>query len=390
MKIKDIRTFTLRSGPIVPKGFWEERLVRPVDIYERFRVEGASPHGEEGQFERIFLEILVEDYEERGIFGPISHKTASIVKKSLKPLILGEDPFSVEKIWDIMYRSQIHGRKGETIIALSAVDCALWDFIGKVKREPVVRLLGGPVQEKVPAYASMLGFSLNPKDIERRCQEYVDKGFRAMKWFFRHGPGSGLKGIEENLRLVKTVRDAVGYDVELMLDCWNSWTISYAVKMAKKIERYEPAWLEEPLMPDDIEGHAKLRKRIEIPIAGGEHEYTRWGARELLKREAVDILQMDVTWAGGITEMRKICALASAEGIPVIPHAGWTEPAQCITFSQPQTVCPMIEYLIKYSVIQQAFNKEKLEPKDGYFYAPRKIGLGFEPQMDKIVEEKTE
>jgi len=386
MKIRDIRFFTLRSDPIVPKGFWEERLVRPVDIYERFRVEGPSPIGEEGQFEQMFLEILVEDCEERGLFGPLSHRTASIIEKSLKPLILGEDPFSIEKIWDIIYRSEIHGRKGETVIALSALDCALWDFIGKVKREPVVRLLGGPVQEKVPAYASMLGCSLNPEDVAKRCQEYVDKGFRAMKWFFRHGPGSGLKGVEENLRLVKAVRDAVGYDVELMLDCWNSWTINYTIKMARKLERYELAWLEEPLMPDDIEGHAELRKKVDIPIAGGEHEYTRWGARELLKHKAVDILQMDVTWAGGITEMRKICALASAEGIPVIPHAGWTEPAQSITFSHPQTVCPMIEYLIKYAVIQQAFNKEKLKPKDGYFYAPRKIGLGFEPQMERIVK----
>jgi L-alanine-DL-glutamate epimerase-like enolase superfamily enzyme len=386
MKIKDIRTFTLRSGPIVPKGFWEERLARPVDIYERFREEPHSPIGEEGPFEQTFLEIIVEDCEERGIFGPVSHRTVSIIEGSLKPLILGEDPFSVEKIWDIMYRSQIHGRKGETIIAISAVDCALWDLIGKIKKEPVVRLLGGPVQEKVPAYASMLGFSLDTKAVERRCQEYVDKGFGAMKWFFRHGPGSGSKGIEENIRLVKTIRDSVGYDVELMLDCWSSWTINYAVKMARKIERYEPAWLEEPLMPDDIEGYAELRRRIEIPIAGGEHEYTRWGARELLKRNAVDILQMDVTWAGGITEMRKVCALASAEGVPVIPHAGWTESAQSLIFSQPKTVCPMIEYLVKHSVLQQAFNREKLEPKDGYFYAPRKIGLGFEPEMEKIVK----
>jgi L-alanine-DL-glutamate epimerase-like enolase superfamily enzyme len=388
MKIKEIRAFTLRSGPIVPKGFWEERLVRPVDIYERFREEPYFSIGEEGPFEQSFLEITVDDHDEKGIFGPVSHRTVSIIETSLKPLILGEDPFSVEKIWDIMYKSQIHGRKGETIIAISAVDCALWDLIGKIKKEPVVRLLGGPVQERVPAYASMLGFSLDPKAVERRCQEYVEKGFKAMKWFFRHGPGSGPKGIAENIRLVKTIRDSVGYDVELMLDCWSSWTINYAVKMARKIERYEPAWLEEPLMADDIEGYAELRRRIEIPIAGGEHEYTRWGARELLKREAVDILQMDVTWAGGITEMRKVCALASAEGVPVIPHAGWTEPAQSLTFSQPKTVCPMIEYLVKHSVLQQAFNREKLKPKDGFFYAPRKIGLGFEPEMEKIVKEE--
>ncbi|RJS94197.1 mandelate racemase/muconate lactonizing protein [Candidatus Bathyarchaeota archaeon] len=388
MIIKDLRTFTLRSGPIVPKGFWEERLVRPVDIYERFRDEGPYQLGEEKTFEQIFLEVIVENRDERGIFGPISARTARIIKESLKPMILGEDPFSVEKIWDIMYRSQIHGRKGETIIAISAVDCALWDFIGKFRKEPVVRLLGGPVQEKVPAYASMLGFSVKPEDAARRSQEFVDKGFKALKWFFRYGPGSGLKGFEENINLVKAIRDAIGYDIELMLDCWNSWTINYAVKMARKLERYEPAWLEEPLMPDDIEGYVVLRKKVEIPIAGGEHEYTRWGARELLKRGAVDILQMDVTWAGGITEMRKICALASAEGIPVIPHAGWTEPAQSVIFSQPKTVCPIIEYLVKHSVIQQAFNKEKLKPEDGYFYAPRKIGLGFEPQMDKIIKEE--
>ena len=140
-------------------------------------------------------------------------------------------------------------------------------------------------------------------------------------------------------------------------------------------------------MPDDIDGHAEIRRNVDIPIATGEHEYTRWGAMELLKREAVDILQMDVTWAGGITEMRKVCALASAEGIPVIPHAGWSEPAQSVTFSNPEYVCPMIEYLIKYSVLQQAFNKEKLQPEKGCFHAPTKTGLGFEPQMEKLVEE---
>jgi L-alanine-DL-glutamate epimerase-like enolase superfamily enzyme len=234
----------------------------------------------------------------------------------------------------------------------------------------------------------MLGFSLEPEKVAQRCLEFVDKGFKAMKWFFRHGPGSGSAGIEKNVELVRTIRDAVGYDVELMLDCWMSWTIPYTVKMAKKLEKYEPAWLEEPLLPDDVDGYAELRRKISIPVAGGEHEYTRWGARDLLKKGAVDVLQMDVTWAGGIAEMRKICAIASAEGVPVIPHAGWSEPAQSITFSQPTEVCPMIEYLIKFAVIQQAFNKEKLQPENGYFNAPRKAGLGFEPQIDKLVKEE--
>jgi len=387
MKIKDARFFRLRSGRPIPKGFWEERLVRPVDIYERFRKEGPSRPGEEEVFEQAFLEITTDE-DERGIFGPVSDSVAMIVQRNLRPVILGEDPFAVEKIWDIMYRSQVHGRKGETVMAISAVDCALWDLIGKTKNEPVVRLLGGPVQRKVPAYASMLGFSLEPKDVARRCQEHVDEGFKAMKWFFRHGPGSGSSGVEKNVELVKTIRDSVGYDVELMLDCWMSWSVPYAIKMAKNLERYELAWLEEPLMPDDIDGYVELRRKIDIPIAGGEHEYTRWGARELLTRRAVDVLQMDVTWSGGITEMRKVCALASAEGAPVIPHAGWCEAAQSITFSQPQQTCPMIEYLVKWAAIQQAFNREELKPDGGYFYVPSKIGLGFGPRMDRLVKEE--
>ncbi|MBS7648443.1 MAG: enolase C-terminal domain-like protein [candidate division WOR-3 bacterium] len=385
MKIVDLEILKLRGEPPVPEGFWEERLVRPIDLYERFRDEGPWTTGEENPFEQLFLRVLTDEGSE-GIYGPISSNIADIIMSDLKPLISGEDPFGIEKIWDIMYRSQVHGRKGEKMMAISAVDCALWDLIGKVKKEPVVRLLGGPVREKVPAYASMLGFSLKPEKVVERCQEYVDKGFRAMKWFFRHGPGSGERGIEENVRLVKTIRDAIGYNVDLMLDCWMSWSVPYTIKMAKLIEKYEIAWLEEPLMPDNIEGYVKIHERISIPIAAGEHEYTRWGAKQLLRRNAVDILQMDVTWAGGITEMRKICALASVEGVPVIPHAGWIEPAQCVIFSQPEDVCPIIEYLVKWAEIQQAFNLEKLRPEKGYFYAPTKFGLGFEPQIDKLVD----
>jgi len=386
LKIEKICTLELTGKP-PSEGFWEERLVRPVDIYERFRGVGPEVLGYNKEFKQTFLEITSDDGN-KGFFGPINYKIGRIIEEDLKPIILGEDPFAVEKIWDIMYRSQIHGRKGETMFAISSVDCALWDLIGKAKEEPVVRLLGGPVQEKVPAYASMLGFSLNPKDVENRCQEYVERGFKAMKWFFRYGPGNGLYGMEKNVELVETIRDAIGYDEELMLDCWNSWTVPYTIKMARRLERFEPAWLEEPVMPDDIDGYTKLTRRLEIPIAGGEHEYTRWGVRELLSRKAVDILQVDVTWGGGITEMRKICALSSAEGIPLIPHAGWNEAAQSVTFSQPQIVCPMIEYLIKYSTFQQAFNRKKLKPERGCFYAPTKIGLGFELQRnnDRSIE----
>ena len=385
MKIVDVRSIKLSGAPpFDPETFWEERLARPVDIYPKYmdeKVDYPAPK----ILTQKFLEIVADDGT-TGIYGPIEENILYIIDNSLKRHLIGEDPFCTEKLWDIMYRSQVHGRKGETMFAISAVDIALWDLKGKALNQPVVKILGGPTREKIPAYASTLGHSLEPEKVAETCRKYVEEGYKAMKWFFRYGPSSGMKGIEKNLELVKTVRDTVGYDVELMLDCWMSWTVNYTLKMARLLEKYEPAWLEEPLMPDDIDGYAELSKKLEIPIAGGEHEYTRWGTRELLKRHAVSILQTDVTWAGGITETLKICALASAEGVPVIPHAGWTEPSLCVIFSQPEPVCPMVEYLVKWGVLQQAFLGHH-KPERGYYYAPNKPGVGYELEKEKIVRE---
>ncbi len=377
MKIKDVISYEISGEPPFGEDFWEERLVRPEDIYEKFRKIGPQPVNGE-VFKQSFIKVLT-DTEAQGVFGPIDPEVARIIELRLKPVVVGEDPFAVEKLWDMMYKIQIHGRKGEAMFAISSLDCALWDLMGKAKDEPVVKLLGGPVQDRIPVYASMLGFSIEQEKVVERSIEMVEQGFTSMKWFFRHGPGSGVYGVKENVDLVRTIRDCVGDDVDIMLDCWSSWTVPYALKMAKKIERFEPAWLEEPVMADNIDGYAELRRKVDIPISGGEHEYTRWGVRELLKREAVDILQVDVKWCGGITELRKICALTSADNIPLIPHAGWTEPSQAVIFSQPQTLCPLIEYLVKHSQVQQAFNQQKLTVKNGYFYTPDKTGLGFEP-----------
>lgn len=385
MKIVEVQFIKLSGPPpFDPETFWEERLVRPVDIYPKYRVQGPD-YPAPRILTQKFLEIIADDGT-IGIYGPIEDHVLQIVESRLKQHLIGEDPFCTEKLWDIMYRSQVHGRKGETMFAISAVDIALWDLKGKALGQPVVKLLGGPTREKIPAYASTLGHSLEPKKVADACRMYVDEGYKAMKWFFRYGPSHGLKGMEKNLELVKTVRDTVGYDVDLMLDCWMSWTVNYTLKMARLLERYEPAWIEEPLMPDDIDGYARLTRELEIPIAGGEHEYTRWGVKELLKRHAVDILQTDVTWAGGITEMMKICALASAEGIPVIPHAGWTEPSLCVIFSQPEPVCPMIEYLVKWGVLQQAFLGGH-KPEKGYYKAPTEPGVGYTLERDKITKE---
>jgi L-rhamnonate dehydratase len=390
-KITDVKTFNVK-GPLDHEGdapFWEERLVRPIDIYPEYKAVGSqeikrvSPN--QVEVNANWLEIETEAGV-TGVARPISPLIAYICRNVLKPVLVGKDPLAVERIWDQMYRTQVHGRKCDTMIAISAVDIALWDIIGKLRDEPVYRLLGGPVKDKIRAYASCLGWSLKPELVTKRAQMYVDQGYTAMKWFFRHGASDGVKGEEENLLLAKTLRDAVGYDVDIMLDCWMSWGVNYTVKMARKLERYEPTWIEEPVMGDMVDEMAEITRRVDIPVSGAEHEYTRWGFKQIIEKRALDILQPDPTWAGGISETQKICTLASAAGIPVVPHSGNAPITQHIWFSQNVDVVPLAEYLVKWNPYTQALDKEVLAPVKGYVYPTKKPGLGIELDEEKVTE----
>jgi L-rhamnonate dehydratase len=391
LKITDVKAFTIMGEfPFEGKQYMEERLVQPIDIYPEYKVRGprvtrkVSPAAME--ITRSFL-MIETDADITGI-APVGSISWQIIKVALKPLLLGQDVLAVEKIWDQMYRTQVHGRKCQTMIAISAVDNCLWDVIGKYRREPVYRVLGGPVKNRIRAYASMLGHSLEPTLITERAQQKADLGYTAQKWFFMHGPSDGIKGEEKNLELAKTFRDAVGYESDLMLDCWMSWSVPYTIKMAKKLERYEPAWIEEPLLPDQIDGYAEIRATVDIPISGAEHEYTRWGFMEYLKKKALDIWQPDVSWAGGISEVKKICSLGSSAGIPVVPHSGNARISTHIWFSHNVVTCPIAEYLVKHNALAQYFNKEPLTPVKGYIYAPKEPGLGIELDDNKILERK--
>jgi L-alanine-DL-glutamate epimerase-like enolase superfamily enzyme len=307
IKITGVKAFTVYGEfPFKDEKYMEERLVRPIDIYPEYFKTGPQPTKkitkETMETTRSFMEIST-NAEISGL-TQIIPQSWSIIKNSLSPIILGKDALSIEKIWDQMFRIQVHGRKCQTMIAISAIDNCLWDIVGKYRKEPIHRLLGGPVKEKIRAYASMLGHSIEPKLLAERAQKMVDKGYTAQKWFFRYGPSKGIKGMRKNIELAKTFRDAVGYESDLMLDTWMSWSIPYTIKMAKKLERYEPSWIEEPLHPDQIDGYAEIRANIDIPLSGAEHEYTRWGFIEYLKKKALDIWQPDINWAGGVSEVK--------------------------------------------------------------------------------------
>lgn len=396
MRIRDVKLYKVSTTIRCEGVFWEERLLRPIDVYPE---HDAEKPGEWNvmkvgdnlcRVQGIFVEIE-SDEGLRGIFGPIGAPIgdieAFIISRRLKPLLIGSDPFEREKLWDKMYRLLVHGRKGYAMMAISAVDCALWDLLGKALNKPVYVLLGGPTRDRIQAYASMLGFSIDPSKAEKRAEEYVEKGFKSMKWFLRYGPQHGIKGFERNVNLVKTIRDAVGYDVDIMVDAWMSWNVDYSFKMACALDRYEVSWLEEPLMPDDLAGYMRLRERmrsagLSVKLAGGEHEYTRWGFKILIDNKIFDILQPDIAWAGGITETLKICSMASASGIQVIPHTSVMVATLNLAFGLPASVIPLAEYLVKWNIVNQAAYRTQYHPVSGEFDRPKLPGLGLELRED--------
>lgn len=383
MKVTAVRVFRVEGELEHAEPFWEERLSRPVDLYPPHRSEGplTLPRTPGGGY-RItasFLEIETDEGV-MGRAGPVAADQVPILLRHLGPLLVGEDPIGHERLWDLLYRHAVHGRKGVSMMAASVLDCALWDLKGRWLGVPVYRLLGGPTRDSIPAYASMLGYSVEPE----RAREVVAQGFRATKWFLRRGPWDGPEGMRENQQLVQALREAVGEDTDLMLDAWMSWDVPYAVAMAERLAELRPRWIEEPVLPDRIESCAAIRRASRVPIATGEHEYTRWGFHALLEARACDVLQPDIFWAGGISETLKICHLASVYDLPVIPH-GHSVPASVhLIAAQPPNLCPLLEYLVKWNQIHQFFLKDPIIPENGSVSLPTAPGLGMDLDETKI------
>jgi len=318
MKITDVRTRVVRwRGKTVPLP--PHFCTNPMDLLE-------MPEASMRTF--IFHGwLLVEVFTDAGHVGIGNAALAPQVTKQvidlyLKPLLIGQDPWNTEFLWQLMYRKTMaFGRKGLGMSAISAIDIALWDILGQSANQPVYRLLGGKTKNRIPVYASRL-YSADLGELAAEAKRYKNEGFPAMKLRFGWGPADGAAGMRLNLELVRTVREAVGNDVDVMADAYMGWTLDYAKRMLPLLEPFNLRWLEEPVIPDDIQGYAELKSYGRIPIAGGEHEFTEYGFRELLEARALDYIQFDTNRVGGITQARKISALAEAHSVPVIPHAG--------------------------------------------------------------------
>lgn len=250
------------------------------------------------------------------------HATKTTIDTYLKPLLIGADPMDSEYLWQSMYRRTLpFGRKGIGMTAISAVDLAIWDAKGKLLGQPVFRLLGGRTKSRIPVYASRL-YSQPLDTLYAEAKSYADQGFKAVKIRFGWGPKDGYAGMEQNLNLVRTTREAVGEGVDIMADCYMGWSMEYARRMLRLLEPLNLRWVEEPVIADDLAGYAELRALGHVAISGGEHEYTLHGFRQALDLRAFDIAQFDVNRVGGITAAKKIADLCEAHDVTVIPHAG--------------------------------------------------------------------
>jgi L-rhamnonate dehydratase len=314
-KITHVRALVKRGGGAdyhdQGEGHWiDDHIATPMSRYPEYRQSRQS-------FGINVLGTLIVEIEAAdGTIGFAvttgGEPAAYIVEKHLSRFLEGRDPSDIETIWDQMYFStQYYGRKGLVVNAISGVDLALWDLLGRLRGEPVYRMLGGAVRDELVFYAT-----------GARPDLAKEMGFIGGKLPLHHGPAEGQDGFAKNLALLADMRGRVGPDFWLMYDCWMALDLDYATRLARACSEHNLKWIEEALSPDDYWGYAALKRQVPhgMLVTTGEHEATRWGFRMLLEMECCDIIQPDVGWCGGLTELIKISALADERSKLVVPH----------------------------------------------------------------------
>ncbi len=391
MKIKEIRAVAVdltphpKTRPRVPEQK-TEGFITPMERYTDFNRQRWG-----NNWTRVACVVTAED----GTWGLgltiHSGPVLSLINDHFAPMLIGQDCMATEKTWDLMRRAsaQYH-TAGIPSYAMSAIDNALWDLKGKLLGRPVYELLGGPQKDKIFCYGSNTVISYGT---ENSIEWFLELGFKAVKLFARHGAESGIEGIRKTEELVARTREQIGNEVELMLDAWMSLNVEYVVRLVEALRPYRLKWLEDYLLPEDMEGYFEVRKRVpDQVLASGEHWYTIHPFALAAKHGLVDILQADVNWAGGMTLLVRICHLAEAHGLTVICHAGMNYPyGQHLSIAMP--------------AIQWGERSEGVSPpgvpleemvvlpgtpvvKDGYVVPSDAPGFGIEASLDWL-ESKT-
>ena len=342
MKIRSVRTKLYQwKGPVKTT---DTIFATPVSLLP-FQNDAQAPY-------RFFSWLVVEIETDEGHIGLgnaglCPDVTKQIIDSKLKALLVGENPLHTEYLYEKMYRSTVaYGRKGAVMAAISAVDIALWDIKGLVMRQPVFMLMGGRTKEYIDTYYSRL-YTRDLERLQAEADHYKKEGFSGMKLRCGYPLTEGRAGMKKNIEMVKVVRETVGDDINIMLEAYMGFNFAYAKQFLKELEPYNLRWAEELLLPDEIHNFAKLKQYTDIPLSGGEHEFTRFGFYDLLKADALDIFQFDTNRVGGFTESQKICTMAQLHGVEVIPHGGQMHNLHVVMSS---FASPMAEYFPKTEI----------------------------------------
>lgn len=369
MRIVDIKTHT-----VTMKASWlsEDVVANPMSIYPRFHDKRSSWFG---PMTAAVIEIETDSgLCGLGTVGGGKGKLAQpIIEEQFKCLLIGQDPFDIELLWEQMYRAtQFYGRRGAVIEVISGIDLALWDLVGKAVRQPVYQIIGGRTKDRIPVYVT----TSNP------AQRHLDLGFRDIKIGLPYGLADGKEGLRKNIELIERTRKLLGSEGDIMLDCYMALDVPYAIALARAAREFNVLWIEEPVPPDHPHDYQRIKDAVpDILITGGEHEYTRYGFRNLIEKKAVDILQPDIYRAGGLSELRKIAAMASAYNLPVIPHGGG---APTYHFVISTNNCPRAEFVDIFAQGGTPVLKGEPQPHNGFLDLSQSPGFGYEPDEDVL------
>ncbi len=383
MKITDIRAMRLNVPPPETKTLsrresWaqEAEVANPMSRYPKVKAHRSLwlP-----KWEGMWCKVTVEDGTWGIGYTGHGHPVAAVIDDHLAPQLVGEDCLAIEKLADMMFRlTKPYGSTGLASYAVSAVDLALWDVRGKLFDRPVYALLGGPQKEPIFCYCT-------GNDVDW----YQELGFRAFKLACPYGPADGLDGMRKNEVFVAQAREQIGDDCELMLDCWMAFDVEYAVRLAETLRPYKLKWMEECLIPEDIDGHIALRERLPWQtLATGEHWYTHVPFQWAITHKVVDILQPDINWCGGLTTCQKIAAAADAAGISVMLHGGGnTAFGQHFSYATPSV--PWCEYFIGtppgVPLVESWRLPGEAIPRDGWLVPGDAPGFGLEIPQEWLV-----
>lgn len=322
--------------------------------------------------------------------------SAAVIEHALTPIVIGKNPLDTSVLWHKMYnQTRDYGRKGSVIAGISAIDIALWDITGKFYSQPVYQLLGGAVRTSVTPYATGFYRLAGQNEADRLADEarqHLAAGFKAMKIKLGFG-------VDDDILVMRAIHNALaetenGNDIELMVDTNHAYGYSEALRLGRELENYRLRWYEEPLVPEDVNGMAKLRNALSIPIAAGENEHTPYGFHHLINSGAIDVAQPDIGSCGGITAAREIAGMAQAAGLMVNPHVWGSAVAQAASLQWLATLPvthhslyptePVLEYDRSSHPFRQQLIADPWTLENGVIKIPDKPGLGIEINMNTV------